>query len=271
MVEINDRPVNDRQHNRLHHHGNDRLHHQSIEDFVGELTAFASPQVFNPWRDYHPDTDISPDAPEIRRVHLKQYLRLRKEAKFLFVAEAAGYQGGHFSGVALTSERMLLGNHTDISPAMILGGHMAGRTSSPASPHLKPAQRASGFAEPTATVVWKEILHNGLSPFEVILWNIFPFHPYNAKKGLLSNRTPTKKELAVGATFLGKLLTVAPGAEDLLVIAIGGHAAETLAKMGVPHRHVPHPSNGGTPGFRRGMRGILQLEGLKSQLRRSFP
>ncbi|MZP30467.1 uracil-DNA glycosylase [Heliobacterium undosum] len=228
-----------------------------MEDFVGELAAFASPQAFNPWRDYHFDTDISPDAPEIRRAHLKQYLRLRKEAKYLFVAEAVGYQGGRFSGVALTSERMLMGKHPDVSPAVILGDHMAGRTSNPASPHLKPAQRASGFAEPTATVVWKEIFHNGLSPFDVILWNIFPFHPYDAKKGLLSNRTPAKEELAVGAAFFGKLLSVASGAEGLLVVAIGGHAAETLAKMGVAHRHVPHPSNGGTPGFRRGMRGIL--------------
>ena len=93
-----------------------------IENFMQALKEYQSPLVFNPWRDYDPKCDISSDAPVIRAANLTRYLQLRQKAHYLFIAEGLGYQGGHFSGMAMTSERILLGLHPDIKPEAVLGG-----------------------------------------------------------------------------------------------------------------------------------------------------
>ena len=92
-----------------------------INTFIDKLQSYQRENVFNPWRDYDPDTEIGPEAPEIRRENLRRYLELRQHAHYLFIAEALGYQGGHFSGVAITSERILLGQHKAVRPASVLG------------------------------------------------------------------------------------------------------------------------------------------------------
>ena len=78
-----------------------------IENFMQALKEYQSPLVFNPWRDYDLKCDISSDAPVIRAANLTRYLQLRQKAHYLFIAEGLGYQGGHFSGMAMTSERIL--------------------------------------------------------------------------------------------------------------------------------------------------------------------
>ena len=35
--------------------------------------------------------------------------------------------------------------------------------------------------EPTDTYVWGAVVDNGLDPRDVLLWNIFPFHPYKLR------------------------------------------------------------------------------------------
>jgi len=64
-----------------------------------------SPQVeniFNPWKDVDPENDIGSAAPAIRTAHLRHYLTSRIDsARYLIIGEAIGYQGGHFSGVAM--------------------------------------------------------------------------------------------------------------------------------------------------------------------------
>ncbi len=81
-----------------------------IEEFISSLKH--SPEgLFNPWYQRDEEHDDIPEAPEIRRNQLKTYLSERVgKAKFLFIAEALGYQGGHFTGIAMTSERILLGH-----------------------------------------------------------------------------------------------------------------------------------------------------------------
>ena len=66
--------------------------------------------LFNPWWQNDPENDDFDNAYEIRQHQLQAYLEERiGKAHILLVGEAMGYQGGHFSGIAMTSERILLG------------------------------------------------------------------------------------------------------------------------------------------------------------------
>ena len=144
----------------------------TITTFLTELTKHHLPSVFNAWSDYDPDLDIGSNAPAIRRDQLQQYLVLRQgSARYLFLAEAVGYQGGRFSGIPITSERILLGHHDQVRPEDVIGGP-GHRTSRPDSPSLNPTEQASararGMAEPTATIVWGALLSHGLEPEEFV-------------------------------------------------------------------------------------------------------
>jgi len=226
-----------------------------MENFLKQLQAYKGAETFNPWSDYDALCDIGPEAPVIRAGNLLRYLELRRKAKYLFIAEGLGYQGGHFSGMAMTSERILLGFHPTVSPEVVLGKWDYRRTSNPNSPLLNKKQREEGFNEPTATVMWGQLAQQGLSPFQSILWNIFPFHPYKDGK-VLTNRTPSKAELDIGIFYAKTLLELVPG---MLVIAIGQKAAGTLAKYGVSCNIVPHPSMGGANKFKAAIKTIFSV------------
>lgn len=228
----------------------------SINKFIKELQAYKSTEnVFNPWKDYDEICDLCPEAPEIRSKHLEQFLSARiPGARYLLVAEAVGYQGGRFTGVAMTSERILLGNHAGIKPSVILQNVQGRRTSNPDNLILKASQKRLGFTEPTATIVWGEVIESKVSPDQVITWNIFPFHPFDLGKGPLTNRTPTAAELEVGAYYAELLLKLCP---NITVISIGGHSSRTLNKLGFENIHVPHPANGGAGNFRAAIKNIL--------------
>ena len=110
---------------------NDNLTH-----FLTALSAYKGENVFNPWRDTDADYEVS-RAVSIRQEQLTDYLALRiGRAKILLIAEACGYQGGHFSGIAMTCERMLLNLHPKVTSRMILGreGTRTSRMDSPPTP-----------------------------------------------------------------------------------------------------------------------------------------
>ena len=228
-----------------------------IAAFIEELRRFAAPLVFNPWQDCHDAYDMGSQAPAVRREQLDKYLRLRlPRARYLFVAEAVGYQGGRFSGIAMTSERMLLGHHRSVNPQWIIGG-TGTRTSHAMSPHIpKETQRRLGFNEPTASVVWEAIL-GSISPFDAVLWNIFPFHPHR-EGDLLTNRTPTPQEVETGIPYIMRLLALCPSAR---VVAIGQPSALALENCGISHVKLRHPANGGTPAFRQGFAAMIAASG----------
>lgn len=229
----------------------------TAEEFIEKLQQYSSPQVFNPWADYDTECDIGPQAPVIRAANFLRYLKLRQNAHFLFIAEGLGYQGGHFSGMAMTSERILLGNHPDVEPQAVLGEWDYRRTSNPDSPRLNRTQKLYGFNEPTATVMWNAIARHGLSPYDTVLWNIFPFHPY--KDGnILSNRTPTGEELDVGIEYARLLMQLVPG---MKVVAIGRKSQQTLGKYGVACECVPHPSMGGANAFKKAVAELFAAQG----------
>lgn len=224
-----------------------------IDIFLDKLQSYKSPLVFNPWRDFDPSCDIDSQAPAVRSANLRRYLELRLGAKYLFIAEALGYQGGHFSGIAITSERILLGQHPDVSQKSVLGDWCYERTSNPESSLLNNSQKLKGFNEPTDTVVWNALNRHRLASFDVILWNIFPFHPYKEGK-LLTNRTPSVSELDVGIEYARMLLDLCPG---MKIVAIGQKAAGTLNRYGVDCMAVPHPSMGGANRFRSAVAALL--------------
>lgn len=218
-----------------------------IRDFISALQRYRGDNVFNPWAETDRENDGNESAPLVRSRNLLQYLELRKQADFIFVAEALGYQGGHFTGLAMTSERILLGKHREIPQAAVLGEDWRyERTSDPYGRNLKAKQRTEGFNEPTATVMWGVLSRHGISPFKAILWNIFPFHPYHGGD-YLTNRTPDKEELAQGLKYAEMLYSLVPQAK---IIAVGQKAAGTLVRAGIVCGQVPHPSMGGAEKFK---------------------
>ena len=83
---------------------------KQLDKFLRLLKASPSGAVFNPWWQIDEENDIGPHSPAIRRKHLAVYFRERLgKARLAIVGEALGYRGGHFSGIPMTSERMLLG------------------------------------------------------------------------------------------------------------------------------------------------------------------
>lgn len=203
--------------------------------------------VFNPWCDVDQDHDSSALGPQIRSSQLLQYLSERiGKAKLVLCAEALGYRGGHFSGIPMTSERILLGHaaHRGVSAeSVIFGGGI--QTS-------KPTMQPKGWAEPTATTVWNELNKLGINTREVVLWNAFAFHPTRA--GALTNRKPTNHELQAGRPLLTELLSLYPDAQ---VIAVGTVARLTLKSLEIEVAgHIRHPANGGANEFRTGLKAL---------------
>lgn len=234
---------------------------ENIDIFIHALAAYEGKNTFNPWRDYDFRYDKSIDAPRIRRENLKNYLLGRiGHCPLMVVAEAIGYQGGRFTGIAITCERMLLNEHKEIGVDHILPKEAIPsdlsllRTSHRESEFIvKPTQREKGFNEPTDTVVWGAILENRLDPFTVLLWNIYPFHPHKAGNPL-TNRTPTPEELQVGWEFTKALLTLNG---EATIMAVGQKAATTIEEFGHKAHALRHPANGGATKFREGFKEVI--------------
>jgi Uracil DNA glycosylase superfamily. len=227
---------------------------KSIESFVRLLKQSPPGAVFNPWWQVDKQNDIDCNAPAIRRSHLRAYLHKRLGmAKVAVIGEALGYRGGHFSGIPMTSERILLGKkeNVGIKPKHVFSSLKAKRTS-------KPEQCPDGFSEPTATIVWSLLLRLGLNPEEFVLWNAFPWHSFNPRRGLLSNRTPRKSERPAGLSTLKTFLDLFPCEE---IIALGNVAAWQLKELNVECHRVRHPASGGARLFRQGIGTLVKEVG----------
>src|SRR5439155_22226785 len=223
---------------------------ESIDDFLRLLKKSPSGAVFNPWWEVDEQNDVGPDAPAIRRHQLRAYLQKRlRKAQLALIGEAVGYRGGHFSGIPMTSERLLLGRSkrirlksndffSEINPR---------RTS-------KPEKCPDGFSEPTATIVWGTLLRLGVKSDQFVLWNAFPWHSFDSRRGMLSNRMPDKPEQAAGLPVLTPFLELFPCDQ---VVALGKIAAAQLEELNVNAHRVRHPASGGAKLFRQQNRQIV--------------
>lgn len=199
--------------------------------------------VFNPWRDHDPDHDATPLAPKWRRENLQAYLDSRLDrVRWVLIAEAVGFRGGKFSGVAMTCERLL--PHSDLPHK---------RTSNADIP-LSRADQQQGVLEPTATIVARTLAGAKIDPHDVILWNTFAWHPH--KPGdRLTNRTPTRAEVSHGLPVLREMLAFIGQAR---VVAIGKTCQRAMHDtLGLDVPCVRHPANGGATAFATGVRQIV--------------
>ena len=222
---------------------------KSVEKFIRLLKKSPSGAVFNPWWKVDEENDIARQAPRIRREQLRAYLcdRLGK-ARLTIIGEALGYRGGHFSGIPMTSERILLGRKTDIVPEHILLGIKPRRTS-------QSRKCPDGFSEPTATIVWGSLLGLGLKPEQFVLWNAFPWHSFDQRRGMLSNRMPTRRERSAGLAVLKTFLGLFPCNE---IVALGNVAASQLKELNIESHRVRHPASGGAKRFRQQIGKIVK-------------
>ena len=224
-----------------------------IDAFIDRLAATAAPPgCVNPYTVCLPGVDTGLEAPQIRRRQLAAYLSRRQDtARLMLVAEAPGYQGARFSGIAMTCERTLLGNKPSVPPEAVLGDVSARRTSHPDTGRNRP-ETAFGFSEPTASIVWRELLALGIAD-RVVLWNVFPFHPHRAGAPL-TNRTPSRAEVAAHLDIIADLQSRFPGAR---VICIGNTARDHLHPLAPELPTLRHPANGGASKFRDGLRQVV--------------
>ena len=223
----------------------------SLEQFLRLLKKSPSGGVFNPWWQVDEQNDIGPSAPAIRRQQLRAYLRERVgSAKLAVIGEAVGYRGGHFSGIPMTSERLLLrgGKNVQLAASKIFSGVKPRRTS-------KPSVCPNGFSEPTATIVWGALLKIGIVPDEFVLWNAFPWHSFDPQRGLLSNRMPNKAEQLSGRPVLKAFLELFSCEQ---IVALGKIAAAQLKQLDLNAHCVRHPASGGAKRFRQQIGEILK-------------
>jgi uracil-DNA glycosylase len=188
------------------------------------------PGLFHPWKDRCPH-ESEDNGPEERLARLSAHLEC--DARWILVGEAPGYQGCRYSGVAFTSERLL------IEGAIPRVGQVTNRLST----------RRLPFSEPSATLVWKALYRAGIAE-TTVLWNALQLHPFRPGE-IWSNRTPSPAELEQGIPALQILAAAFPRAR---VLAVGRKAEQLVANAGIaPHAAVRHPANGGATAFTEGL------------------
>lgn len=208
-----------------------------MKDFLALLQAATPPQVFNPWAMRDRAMDLASDAARLRTQRLAAHLSV--QARYVLVGEAAGYQGCKVSGIAFTSERLLL--EGGIPRVAVPAGRLT--------------SRPRPWSEPSATTVWKTLHALGIAA-HTVLWNAYPWHPHKPAM-VLSNRTPTRTERLAGVPVLHACLRLFPGAR---VFAVGRNAESSLAELGIGCTALRHPSMGGALEFATQLKRAIRRE-----------
>ena len=209
------------------------MSNNKLAKLLTDTLPYGLPMLFNPWRD-HCDDDYPCNGPDAKLARLAAHLDCDPE--FILCGEAPGYQGCRHSGIAFTSERLLLeGKIPRISP-----------------PSQRLTNREPPYSEPAATVVWNALRDLGIEK-STILWNAVQMHPHKPDNKR-SNRPPTSAELEFGKPALRMLANKFPSAK---VVAVGKKAKRLLDSMGIVSVAVRHPSYGGATAFRRELESLV--------------
>ena len=212
------------------------LQSRSLAERLVSPLPSGCPGLFNPWADTCPD-DLEGNGPEEKLDRLGAHLAC--DPLMILVGEAPGYQGCRHSGIAFTSERLLMENRI---PRM---APLPGRLT----------HRERPFSEPSATIVWKALVSLGIED-RTILWNAVQLHPHPIGE-TQANRTPTEDELLLGMPSLQMLEEAFPRA---WIIAVGKKAEMLLSLAVIPTvATLRHPANGGATLFTRGLRDLVSL------------
>jgi uracil-DNA glycosylase len=203
-------------------------------EFINALQSFRSDNVFNPYSDRCELHDVV-DAPLRRSEALVDLLTAASRVTIdsLWLGRDLGYRGGRRTGLALTDDAHL-GDHADRWGVNV---HRA-----TVGPVMK---------ERTAGVIWS-VVNQIKKP--LFLWNVFPFHPYEAGNPL-TNRSHNARERNEGEALLSDLISVL---NPQRLVALGNLAAATAIRV-AGHREViavRHPSYGGEHKFRAQMQKL---------------
>lgn len=198
------------------------------QEFWDLLSRYNADNVFNPWASADPnDVGATPISDRIRRL----MAHLDCDAKYILIGEAPGHRGCRFSGVPFTSEWQYVDSR--------IAGPFAGKRITTFNLPLR---------EASATIVYRTLDELGITD-STIMWNAFPWHPHAADLPY-TNRTPTPREVLIGAPILARLLYAFPGVR---VIAVGQIAKRLLNGLGIQSTLVRHPSMGGASAFKQQM------------------
>lgn len=191
--------------------------------------------LFNPWRDTCPD-DFEWNGPSDKLARLAAHLDC--DPVFILCGEAPGHLGCRHSGIAFTSERLLLAGSIPRMPRI----------------DQRLTSRKRPFSEPSATIVWTTLYRLGIAE-RTVLWNALQMHPHEPGNRR-SNRTPTPAEISLGAPALKLLIAAFPAAK---IVAVGKKSEGLLASMEIESAAiVRHPANGGATKFAEGMDALLK-------------
>lgn len=205
-----------------------------LKEFVESLAnTVVTPNVCNQY-------DYSIEENEIRRNNLLIYLKriYQLNPKVLLVGEAPGHRGSRLTGVPFTSEHILMNN----VEGMNFYGKEAG--------YRLVCEKEKLLKEATATIILETLIKYDML---ALAWNSFPFHPHKAGNDK-SNRTPLKKEIALGQKPLLKLIEIF-NIEH--IVAIGRKAEGSLKSLNITADYVRHPAQGGKNEF---VQGIYNLK-----------
>jgi len=207
---------------------------QTVSLLVDRLAALpGSDRLFNPYTGE--DSGAS-----IRRRNLTLYLNdmLDRQPRTVMIFEAPGYRGCRFSGIPVTSERIML---RGIEKWNLFGKGYEQTSDVP-----------GGIAEMTATILWEALVEYADEP--PLIWNTVPLHPHRHGKPM-SNRTPSLAEQSAGAVMIDVMLEMFQPAR---ILAVGRTAERMLAERGCKATALRHPSQGGKPDFVRGLKEVFR-------------